>query len=88
MQQDRQIQRKLSYNEQRELEALPARIDALEEEQSRLRKESESPDFYKESADHIRKVLARLDALGPELEHTIERWLDLDQRNGDTHQFR
>jgi ABC transport system ATP-binding/permease protein len=73
--------RKLTYNEQRELEALPARIEALEAEQERLRKESESPEFYKESADHIKNVLARLHALDPELEHVIARWMELEERH-------
>jgi ATP-binding cassette subfamily F protein uup len=72
--------RKLSYNEQRELESLPARIEALEAEQERLRRESESPDFYKESAEHIKGVLARLEALGPELEQVISRWMELEER--------
>jgi ATP-binding cassette subfamily F protein uup len=72
--------RKLSYKEQRELEALPGHIEALEAEQQRLRHESESPDFYRESADHIRAVLARLEALGPELEAALARWVELEER--------
>ena len=39
--------RKLSFKEQRELESLPARIEALEAEQVRLGAEVSSPDFYK-----------------------------------------
>ena len=74
------VKRKLSYKEQRELEALPARIEALEAEQERLRKESESPDFYKEEAGHIKGVLDRLEAIGPELEETIARWMALEER--------
>jgi ATP-binding cassette subfamily F protein uup len=72
--------RKLSYKEQRELEALPAHIDALEAEQQRLRHESESREFYRETADHIRAVLARLDVLGPELESALARWVELEER--------
>jgi ATP-binding cassette subfamily F protein uup len=72
--------RKLSYNEQRELEALPGKIEALEAEQERLRRDSESPDFYMESTDHIKAVLARLEALGSELESTIARWMELEER--------
>jgi ATP-binding cassette subfamily F protein uup len=73
--------RKLSYKEQRELEALPARIEELEGEQARLRAESESPEFYKTGAEHIKQVLARLDALAPELEATLARWMELEERN-------
>jgi ATP-binding cassette subfamily F protein uup len=72
--------RKLSYNEQRELTALPAKIEALESEQERLRRESESADFYKESAEHIKTVLARLEAIGPELDQSIARWMELEER--------
>ena len=72
--------RKLSYNEQRELERLPGRIAALEAEQARLRTESESPEFYKESGDHIRAVLARLDVLGRELDSAMARWMELEER--------
>ena len=65
---DTAARRKLSYKEQRELEALPARIEALEGEQQRLRAESEAADFYRATSDHIRGVLSRLEAVGPELE--------------------
>lgn len=74
--------KKLSYKEQRELESLPERIAALEAEQDKLRRESESPEFYKASADDIKDVLARLEALGPELESTIARWMELEERAG------
>ena len=74
------LKRKLTYNEQREYESLPVRIEALEEEQQQLRVESESAAFYREPADRIREVLARLEALGPELESALERWMELDER--------
>jgi ATP-binding cassette subfamily F protein uup len=74
------VPRKLSYNEQRELESLPAHIEALESEQRRLRHESESADFYKESADHIRGVLARIEQVGQELETALARWVELEER--------
>ncbi|HJR59588.1 MAG TPA: ATP-binding cassette domain-containing protein [Vicinamibacterales bacterium] len=69
---------KLSYKEERELAALPAHIEALEAEQERLRKESESPAFYKESPEHIRGVLGRLETLASELEYALARWIDLE----------
>ena len=72
--------RKLTFNEKRELDSLPARIEALESEQARLERESASPEFYKETADHIRAVLERLDALRPELEAAVARWLELEER--------
>jgi ATP-binding cassette subfamily F protein uup len=70
--------RKLSYNEQRELESLPAHLEALEVEQQRLRAEVESPEFYRERADQIRAVLARLEQIGQELDTAMARWLELE----------
>ena len=72
--------KKLSYHEVRELAGLPARIEALEMEQARLQAEAGSPDFYKASADRIREVLKRLDAIGPELDATMARWMELEER--------
>jgi ATP-binding cassette subfamily F protein uup len=72
--------RKLSYHEVRELETLPGRIETLEAEQDRLQAEAASPDFYKESPDRIRDVLARIDAVGPELEAALARWMALEDR--------
>jgi ATP-binding cassette subfamily F protein uup len=74
--------RKLSFNEQREHDALPGRIAALEDEQRRLVAESESPEFYKAGADRIRDVLARIASVGDELEAALGRWLELEERGG------
>jgi ATP-binding cassette subfamily F protein uup len=71
--------RRLSYNEQRELAALPARIDALEAEQKALHDEAASGDFYKSPADHIGAVLARIDAIQAELDVALERWIELQE---------
>ena len=72
--------RKLSYNEQRELETLPLRIDALEGEQQTLREEMESADFYKSGADRIHAVMARIEEAGREHERLVARWLELEER--------
>ena len=72
--------KKLSFNEQRELASLPAHIEALEAEHQRLQHEAASPEFYKETADHIRGVLARIDAIGPEMETALARWMELEER--------
>jgi ATP-binding cassette subfamily F protein uup len=72
--------RKLTFNEQRELEALPSQIESLESEQQRLREESESSAFYKSPADHIRAVLARLEQIATDLDVALARWMELDER--------
>jgi ATP-binding cassette subfamily F protein uup len=69
---------KLSFKEKKELEALPGRIEALEAELERLQQEASSPGFYKAGGDQIRSVLARIDAIGPELEAALGRWVELD----------
>jgi ATP-binding cassette subfamily F protein uup len=71
--------RKKTFNEEREYASLPARIEVLEEEHRRLHAEMASADFYKEPADRIREVLARVDAIGEELEHALARWLELEE---------
>ncbi len=72
--------KKLSFQEKRELERLPARIAALEAEQSRLLAEAAGPTFYRQPPDAIRDVLARIDALPAELEAALARWVELDER--------
>ena len=72
--------KKLSYNEARELESLPARIEALESEIALLRAESESADFYKAGSERIKEVLARIDSAGADLEATLARWVELEER--------
>jgi ATP-binding cassette subfamily F protein uup len=77
---DRQsfAKRKLSYKEQREFEALPERIAALEDEQKTLEARSAAPEFYKEGAEAIRTVLERLEGINNELHIAYERWLELE----------
>ena len=73
--------RKLSYNEQRELDALPARIAALETEHAALKAEMEGGDFYKSGADRIHLVMTRVDAVAGELDSLLARWVELDERS-------
>ena len=75
--------RRLSYKEQRELESLPARIEALEEEQRTLEATIAAPQFYREPADAINATLSRLDALQHELIDAYARWEGLDSRRGE-----
>jgi ABC transport system ATP-binding/permease protein len=74
----RERARKLSYKEQRELDAMPEQIAALEDEQRRLKEEAASPEFYRTGADHIRGVLARIDAVHAELDAALARWVELE----------
>jgi ATP-binding cassette subfamily F protein uup len=66
--------RKLSYKEQRELEALPEKIEALELEQSELHRLMGDGDFYRQPSDKITAALERLEAIKNELEACYGRW--------------
>jgi ATP-binding cassette subfamily F protein uup len=73
-------QQKPSYKEQRELEQLPSRIEALEAEQQRLQAEVASAEFYKRPAADIHEALARLEELETLLLAAYTRWDALDSR--------
>jgi ATP-binding cassette subfamily F protein uup len=72
--------RKLSYKERREFDELPARIAALEAEQSALNAEVADPHFYKEPPATIDRALARITELQHELTKAYARWDELDSR--------
>ncbi|MGE0393755.1 MAG: ATP-binding cassette domain-containing protein [Vicinamibacterales bacterium] len=72
--------RKLSYKEQRELEALPERIAALEAEQEALNARITGAGFYAEPTDAIHAALARVETLQAELLDAYARWDELDSR--------
>jgi len=74
------VRRKLSYKEQRELEQLPARIEALETEQRTLNDRIAAPEFYKEAPEAIRAALARVDDLHRQLADAYGRWEALESR--------
>ncbi|MEK7341757.1 MAG: ABC transporter ATP-binding protein, partial [Candidatus Binatota bacterium] len=70
--------RKLSYKEQRELEALPGKIESLEAEQSRLHTVTSDAEFYKQPGDKIGAAMERLEAATNELEACYARWQSLE----------
>ena len=72
---------KLSYKGRRELEELPARIEAAESESARIKAAMEGPDFYKEPAAAIAAMLARAGELARDLEALYRRWDELDSRS-------
>ncbi len=70
--------RKLSYNEKRELEELPKRIETLEEEQRQLTLKMEAPSFYQQEGAIITQAVERLEQIHKELAQVYERWGELD----------
>jgi ATP-binding cassette subfamily F protein uup len=65
---------KLSYKDQRELDALPARIDALEQEQKRLHERLASNELYTQEPQLVPQLQARNEAIEEELMAALERW--------------
>ena len=66
--------KKLSFKEQRELEELPKRIAALEDEQTALNLQLSDPDFYKKNAAEAKRVNSRIAEIEGELLAALERW--------------
>jgi ATP-binding cassette subfamily F protein uup len=70
--------KKLSYKVQRELEALPGKIDAVEKSIAALQTEIAQPSFYQQTAERTGETVARLEALQKELDELLERWAELE----------
>ncbi len=66
--------RKLSHKEQRELEALPARIETLEAEQKQLGETLADSRIYKERPQEVATLQDRYAAIEAELMTLLERW--------------
>ncbi|TDS87852.1 ATP-binding cassette subfamily F protein uup [Rahnella sp. BIGb0236] len=74
---------KLSYNQQRELEQLPAQISALEEKISALQQQMSDANFFTLPHEETQQVLNAFAAAEQELEQAFERWEALEaQKNG------
>jgi ATP-binding cassette subfamily F protein uup len=74
---------KLNFKTARELEEAPAKIEALETEQSELTAGLSEPGFYTRDAADQARVHARIAALTSEIEAAYARWTELEAlRNG------
>ena len=74
--------RKLSFKDERELEALPAQIAAIEKEQAELHARLADPEFYKSAGGEIAVVNTRLSELERNLEKVFVRWDELESLKG------
>ncbi|WP_438481579.1 ATP-binding cassette domain-containing protein [Oleiharenicola lentus] len=74
--------RKLNSKEQKELEALPAKIEALEKEQGELTAKLADPSFYKKEAAKFAEVKKRLELVEKEHAVTFARWEELEATKG------
>ena len=69
---------KLSYKDQRELDALPGEIERLEAEIAAMQERVAAPDFYTRDTEQVQQKLRELSAAEDELERRIERWGELE----------
>jgi ATP-binding cassette subfamily F protein uup len=72
--------KRLSEKDKRELESLPARIEAMEEEQTQWHGRMADPAFYRQDAGAIAHARARTEELVTELEVAYRHWEELEAK--------
>ena len=72
---------KLSYKEQRELDALPDQIAALEAEQAALAAQLSNPDIFRDY-EKAATLQQRAEEIETELLEKLERWEELEAKQG------
>jgi ATP-binding cassette subfamily F protein uup len=70
--------KRLGYKEQRELDLLPAQIDALEARVAALGEAMQSPEFYAKDSTAIAAALAEAAEVQKQLDAAYARWNELD----------
>ncbi len=71
---------KMSFKEERELEALPPQLEQLEAEKKQIYRSLADPDFYRGGGSDVAAVQARLQELEKELSVAYLRWEYLEER--------
>ncbi len=70
---------KLSYKDQRELQALPERIEQLEAEIAELHETLSQPTYYQQPGEQIAADAEKLKMLEAQLAEAYQRWEELEQ---------
>ncbi|OQW81910.1 MAG: ABC transporter ATP-binding protein [Proteobacteria bacterium ST_bin16] len=73
--------KKLSYQEARELEALPGKIDMLEREQAKITLRLNEPTIYRDHPDEVKALQTRLAAIEKELTDCLAKWEELESKS-------
>ncbi|MDX1451324.1 MAG: ATP-binding cassette domain-containing protein, partial [Oleiphilaceae bacterium] len=76
---DKPKAKKLSYKLQRELDMLPERIDALEQQVAQLQERIAAPEFFTQEHVVVEAVTSELEAAEQGLADAMERWLELSE---------
>jgi ATP-binding cassette subfamily F protein uup len=71
---------KLSFNEQKELEALPQHIEVLESEQANINLQFTDANIYRDQPDLVKRLQERLAEIEVIIEENLSRWDVLEQR--------
>jgi ATP-binding cassette subfamily F protein uup len=71
---------KLGYKDQRELDALPAEIEAIEESIATMQETVAAHDFFSQDAETVQKTLRDLAEAEALLEQRFDRWNELEAR--------
>ncbi len=71
---------KLGYNEARELQALPGKLETLEREQAELARRLADPQTYRDRSVDLRALNVRHEEIEAELTRLLARWEELESR--------
>lgn len=71
--------KKLSYNDQRELDALPKKIEELEAQVEDLQQQLADPKLYQQGSEKMSTLQTAFEAAEAELASTFERWEQLEE---------
>jgi ATP-binding cassette subfamily F protein uup len=71
--------KKLSFKENRELEALPEQVDELESLINSLQEQVNDANFFAQDSDKTKKILNQLEESESKLEIAFARWQELDE---------
>lgn len=69
---------RLSNKDQRELDALPAKLEVLENEKSQLETIIGNPEFYSRPKEEIQEQLKRIESITLKIEEAYARWSALE----------
>lgn len=75
--------KKLSYNEQRELNELPKKLENLEKQLEVLQERVSHGDFFTQDNSITQPVLDEMNAVESALENTFERWEELESKQNN-----
>ena len=73
--------RKLSYKDQRELDALPELIEQLDSRLQELESEISAPDFYQQDHTVTQVIIEELEEVRSQLEAAYRRWEELESQS-------